>query len=328
MSDILLSIIIPVYNTELFLANCLKSIIPQLRKNIELIVLNDGSTDNSLEEAHNITSQYEASYNIKIMSHLNKGLSATRNIGIDLAKGDYIFFVDSDDSLYEGSISKIIESIKEYGSDVVTFGFDIIEKNKIINKTLSFDGIGTKNDIKYIIESIPNVFGNAWRYVCKKDFIIKNSLYFEEEILCEDIGWSVRLFLSIQSITLINKQIYKYNRYRPDSIMKTVSVKRICDACSSIHNCYEAAGSLVDNELFNTIMNKLADQLYYTMAHIPLLGKNDIKKAMKCARSSFYSIANSVRPKDRIIKLLVKIIGFNMACRVLTLLFMAKNWVE
>lgn len=106
MSDILLSIIVPIYNAEVYLERLIKSVLSQKIKNYELILINDGSKDNSLT----IMNKYSTYKNIKIIDKPNSGVSSTRNFGINIARGKYITFIDSDDYLDLNSIEVMVSS--------------------------------------------------------------------------------------------------------------------------------------------------------------------------------------------------------------------------
>ena len=122
------SVIVPIYNTEKYLKQCIDSLLNQTYLNIEIILIDDGSKDNSL----NICLEYQKIYfnKIRVMSQKNKGVSAARNLGIEYATGDYIIFVDSDDFCFEYMIEEIDKAISK--SDLVTFGYNKFYKNRNI----------------------------------------------------------------------------------------------------------------------------------------------------------------------------------------------------
>ena len=117
----LVSVIVPIYNCERFLEECVESILKQKYSNLEIILVNDGSTDDSL----NICLKYKKNYkNVIVINQKNKGLSEARNAGIRKATGKYIVFVDADDSIDEQEIYKCIRSIKKEKSQLVLFSYD------------------------------------------------------------------------------------------------------------------------------------------------------------------------------------------------------------
>ena len=125
-----ISIIVPVYNTEKYLSKCLNSLIKQTYKDIEIIVVNDGSKDKSLEIAKKIAKQDNR---IKVFNKENGGLSSARNFGIEKASGEYIGFVDSDDYIKENMFEILYNMIKEANAKIAICGWYLVEDNQIIS---------------------------------------------------------------------------------------------------------------------------------------------------------------------------------------------------
>lgn len=130
----MVSIIVPVYNVEHYLDKCLHSLVTQSYPNIEIIVINDGSPDQSQE----IIERYMHEYPGKVFGHLrgNRGVSAARNFGIEQAKGEYISFVDGDDYLDFDCIEKMMESLEQNGSDLIICGHRWVDENGVLLKTI------------------------------------------------------------------------------------------------------------------------------------------------------------------------------------------------
>ena len=126
--NILVSIVVPIYNAENYLTKCIYSIIKQTYKNIEIILVNDGSTDNSLKICETFALNDKR---IIIISQKNMGVSTARNIGINVAKGEYISFVDSDDTIEDNYIQELVDNSNSGKVDVVICGYnDIYTNNK------------------------------------------------------------------------------------------------------------------------------------------------------------------------------------------------------
>ena len=134
-----LSIIIPVYNSESYLSRCLESITNQYSNDIEIILIDDGSRDSSGIICDNFSKKY---YNITVIHTINQGVSAARNEGINLAKGDWIWFVDSDDTITSDSffyIRKIISNINKQKIPFILFGHNVISNNNILYTVFTTD---------------------------------------------------------------------------------------------------------------------------------------------------------------------------------------------
>ncbi len=199
--DLKISIIIPVYNVENYLKRCVDSILQQTYKNIELILVNDGSIDNSGE----ICDTYAKNDNRVIVFHQkNKGQSAARNVGLKHANGDFITFVDSDDWIELNMYEEMLNYTK-------TYNLDIIECD--IQSTMD----PVKTDKKRFVienkeESTLRILENQYFSVCRRIYkseIIKN-LKFEENYIYEDMLFTSYLFRKFNKIGYINKPFYNY----------------------------------------------------------------------------------------------------------------------
>lgn len=219
-----ISIIIPVYNTEKYISDCLDSILAQTYKNFEVIIIDDGSTDNSLS----ICNTYkEKNKNISVLHIENSGVSAARNTGIKHAKGEFLLFVDSDDTLYEYSLSKFIKELTSPNIDILIGGSDITYYP--YNKTSKYWG---KNLKSYSIKENFEIYAKGdfiitpWNKLVKKSFIIKHDLFFEYGIINEDELWNFKLLFHAKNIKTFQSSTYIY-RIRENSIMSTITNKHI-----------------------------------------------------------------------------------------------------
>ena len=174
MSNILLSIIIPVYNVELYLDQCLESILKQDLDDCEIIIVNDGSTDHSIEIIEKYKDRFSCS--TVVMSQSNSGLSVARNIGVQHCKGDYIYFVDSDDYLADEAIATIKEIIANDHSSADLFQLDNIITT--YGKRLScFSKNAEKMSIKdyfvkYHTTNSNNAIVNAYSFIFTSKFCV------------------------------------------------------------------------------------------------------------------------------------------------------------
>ena len=176
-----ISVIVPVYNVEKYLDKCLESLLNQHYSDMEIVVVDDKSTDGSL----NIAKKYEKYTNVKVVAkEKNSGLSDTRNVGIKESCGQYIMFLDSDDYVENGCIAKIQGIIeKENAPDIIYFGYceeyestdkQLIKYGYVSAKNCSFTGE------KFALEELKqrNLYAAACFGVYKRTFIVENQLYF------------------------------------------------------------------------------------------------------------------------------------------------------
>lgn len=220
------SVIIPVYNVELYLEECLNSVINQTYKNLEIICIDDHSTDGSLE----ILRAYSCkdSRIVLLRNNGNHGLAYTRNRGIDRASGDYILFVDSDDYIREDLLEISLKNA--HGNDMVCF--DYIALNELgdeeITHVYELEN-GIYNGIDFWVYSVnrKSVIHSAWSKLYDRKFLINNHINFYNGILYEDILFTFRCFLSARTIYNTKEKLYRY-RIRKDSIMtETLTYRHI-----------------------------------------------------------------------------------------------------
>ncbi|CAV17252.1 glycosyltransferase family 2 protein [Vibrio atlanticus] len=208
MQKINLSIIIPVYNLEDLVVNCLNSVFNQNTSyNYEVIVIDDGSTDCSLLRIN----EFNKRSNVKIFSQKNAGLSATRNVGITQAVGEYISFVDADDTISPEFVEKTLRKAYLEKSDMVIFGIMRVEDNV----TTPFYLPNKNSDL--FTQVLNNAF--AWNKIYKKDLLSGND--FIEGVWYEDLSITPIILLKAVNVTILPEYLYYYLS-RPASITQTV----------------------------------------------------------------------------------------------------------
>jgi glycosyltransferase involved in cell wall biosynthesis len=225
----MISVIIPVYNVEQHISECLESIVAQTYKNIEIIVVNDGSTDKSEEI---IKSYLEKFKNINYIYQENKGVSEARNLGLKNAKGEYILFVDSDDFLDKNMIEKMYNNANKYQSDVVISGhIRFYEtqsfKNKIINYDEYEDNIYNGNQVLDLMLSL-KVKGYLWDKLFKRDKLVENNFNLEPNRYIEDWFPVIKQISKSGTVTFVNEPLYYY-RQRNESAMHNINKKLLDD---------------------------------------------------------------------------------------------------
>ena len=224
LEENLISVIIPIYNVEKYISRCLDSVINQTYKKIEIICVDDGSPDNSIK----ILKEYEKKDSrIKIIRQENGGLSSARNIGIKDSRGEYIFFLDSDDWLPLNSLELLYEDILLNKSDISVGNLIKVypKKNKEIGlKNLKKIDYSLKNYLEYSINK-KNFTANVVNKLYKTKIIVENKILFKEKILYEDFLFTVQYFIYCKKISVIKEAVYYYFLEREDSIVNTVNIR-------------------------------------------------------------------------------------------------------
>lgn len=221
-----ISIIVPVYNVERYLDECLKSIINQEFKEFELILINDGSTDKS----GNICDKYALKDNrIRVFHKENQGPSIARNLGINMAKGEYVGFVDSDDTINKYMYKKLYDLVKISNSQLVVCGFKEIDyKEKKEDEFIDPLYGANKLEGMQIKESIESLlcrnkilgYASLCNKLYKREEIKKNNINLNNNIrIAEDLCFNIQYLLSIKKICAVKEALYEYRRINSNSIM-------------------------------------------------------------------------------------------------------------
>lgn len=228
------SIIVPVYNVSQYIVRCINSIINQVYTNIECIIIDDQSKDNSIELCKNIISNYNGPISFTFLKHkINRGLSAARNTGTLQATGDYIYYLDSDDEMYPTTILNLIKAAQKY-SDA-----EIIQGNTYSNQNQEYYHYQPEKPFFSNNKEIQNKFYttnfpiNAWNKLIKKSFIDKYNLFFKEGIIHEDELWCFLVIKKLTSIAFVQEYTYKHY-IREGSIMTLNNKQRSSTSWSII----------------------------------------------------------------------------------------------
>jgi len=216
-----ISIIVPVYNSSDFLQKCLKSIQVQTLKNIEVILMNDGSNDNSLSICNTFA---EIDNRFKVFTQTNAGVSSARNNGLKKALGDYICFVDSDDWIDEKFCEILTDNSNNNNYDLISCGYKSHFQNHIEEDLSDAKYAITQNNIIKSVKNYKkdntNILGNnVWAKLFKKKIIKKNKIEFIENLrVGEDILFILQYQKFINEALHIPNKLYNYNRISKKSI--------------------------------------------------------------------------------------------------------------
>ncbi|RHG36866.1 glycosyltransferase [Fusobacterium varium] len=257
-----LSIIVPIYNVEKYLRQCLDSIykIENIKK--EIILVNDGTKDNSGE----IINEYYKKYKeiTKVIEQENSGLSSARNTGLKNAMGKYIYFIDSDDYLDNEKFEILFSNVNTKDLDILVGGLNFFyeDTNKIIenkyNKKLFRDNEIT--GLEFLEESVKLKSFNVsvWTNIYKREFLLNNNNFFKEKLLHEDYIFTLKAFCQARKVWISDNNFYFY-RKRSGSITSNLNLKNF------IHLCYTLNYLLdyIKKENINNIgLNEILCSLY------------------------------------------------------------------
>lgn len=216
--EIKVSIIIPVYNVASYIEECLRSVDIQTYKDIEVIIVDDCGTDNSMELAVRFVESSARKELYTIVGHeCNKGLSAARNTGILEATGNYLYFLDSDDWIEPDCIEKMVRCVQAYPqAEMVYAGNSFASMRGKRFPTFTSD----HSEIKRSILTFAYWPIEAWNKLILKDFILSNNLFFRLGIVCEDLQWDFYVAKHLKAVCFLLEDTYHY-RFNDNGIMRS-----------------------------------------------------------------------------------------------------------
>jgi glycosyltransferase involved in cell wall biosynthesis len=296
-----LSVVVPIYNVEKYLCKCVDSIISQEMQDFELILVNDGSSDNSEEIANEYSKQDNR---IKVIHKENGGLSSARNTGINLAKGEYVCFIDSDDWIKENTFSLLVQILNENPNiDIIAFKACLLKEGKPLRKYNNSGNISTIEFDKINIGRFyDNFFRNYGYSACNKvyrlDIIKKNNIRFLEnqEIGSEDIPFNHQVMIKSNCICTIDQALYMQvsnegtisRRLRPNLVNKYMNCVQVIIDYSKDSRLFYELEHYFPLLTYNLFMDALFNK--YKYGNHP----NLIQEFKEVKKYSFFKTHNSL----------------------------------
>ena len=295
MKDVKFSIVIPVFNAEKFLTEALDSIVNQAYQNFEVIIINDGSTDSSIEQAFQYKGRIK---NLKIINQINSGQGCARNVGIEHSSGDYIIFLDADDVLKKFACDKLNKFLKRNVCDVVCFYYEIYKSGKI------FDGYNlfTKRNslISEARERITHISPACWNRAWRKEFIDKFEIRFAENLFFEDALFHWHSMVMADVVDVCPDILYTYNVREGSTITSRgkhfCDIIKICDQIKKIleqenvyhwyndlyvlykYNEIKSHYDLIDYDLKKLFLSQIKNAILFEEMQIYIEKENNYKK--------------------------------------------------
>lgn len=318
--DIKISVIIPVYKVEKYINQCVDSVLNQTYKNIEIILVDDGSPDNCPK----ICDDYAKLDNrIKVIHKKNGGLSSARNYGIKQVTGDYVIFLDSDDWWNDSNFIKDVVNKKLFDlPDVVIFGYlKYFETDNsfvpIINTNINIVSNDKAEQIKDLV--VNDVYeSEAWNKFIKADIFKQGDMYFTEGIFSEDIDWSARLLIKAKTFKVFEKDIYVY-RQNMKSITHTISKKNIIDLKNNIKCIVDMSNDIKNEKYYEYYMSYCAYQYITFLNNICKLKSKEIETEMKEMKEYAWLLDYHTNQKVEKIHKFNKLFGYYGTIKVLKL---------
>ena len=321
MDDVYFSIIIPIYNVEKYLHQCVESVLNQSFKNIEVILVDDGSPDGSPQICDDFASKDNR---VKVVHKKNGGLSDARNHGIETATGEYLLFLDGDD--YWGdtqALAKTYTEINQYDSsaDIVMFQAQLLYEDVTVIKNNdciaeNFNNLGKEEALNYLLEN-GYLIGSACSKVVKRKFLLENNLFFKVGIKSEDIHWILRVANAMPKYQYTDQYFYMYRKGRVGSITTTVGYEHLCQLADIIEE-FSIDYKFSNKTAEKCILSLVAYQLTILMANIANLQdrneRNNLKKRIKIMAPL---LNYDMHPRVRLVNKVKNLIGFKGAMYML-----------
>lgn len=277
------SLILPVYKVEKYISACVESCCRQCgvaHDEFEIILVDDGSPDDSIERALSVLQRYPGII-YRVVHRVNGGLSAARNTGLDNARGDYIWFIDSDDYIAEDALAVLKQAIlRHHGAEVISFGYNVCYENKAtchpLPETLDFDTLSSG-----IIFLSKMTFLSAWSRIYSRQFLVASGLRFTEGILWEDGELNLKLLSITKRHVCLKDSLYYYQR-RPGSISTGKNVEKTLRSDLIIfdnHYHWLMSHDFLAQER-KMLASKIIRSLIFVMAGIPELADKEVKREM------------------------------------------------
>lgn len=304
------SIIVPVYNVEKYLYQCVESIECQEYKNYEIILVDDGSTDDSSSICDELKNNNKS---IKVIHKANGGLSDARNVGTEQATGEYVIYLDSDDYWNDTAfLGKVYEVINSQKSDLVVFGYKKVLDDKYISNYIPRSKSKTIEEL--VMAGEFNIC--AWDKVVKRELLTSNNIYFRKNVYSEDMEWCSLLFKYVETVSVLPETPHSY-RQRSGSITKKISEKNIIDVRNNFEKCLQIKRDMPQGKC-ETFDYYLAKNISMFMIALSQLEKATQAKYYPFVKQNITFLKKNTRKREMLIYLSTKIIGIPATERLLS----------
>lgn len=309
----MISIVIPVYNAAAYLPDMLDSIISQSYTEIEIILVNDGSVDNSSIICHKYEEQYKF---ITVYDRQNYGASASRNFGVEKASGEFIWFMDSDDILERDAIFHAVETQKKYDADIVIGGmnFCFVKENKVVPKKIQKDIILSEREFKCRYNELfsINYISSLCNKLIRRSIIVENGIKMNESLhMYEDYAFCMDVLLKCKTVVCLSRIFYNYklrntkslsHRYKDNAVgMFSTLEEKISEYRQAFGDEFISADTSLNNLLvyfaYECVKNEARHKNPYTRVKKILCDET-----FCCAMSKY----NAAGRKYRIIQIMMK----------------------
>lgn len=324
MKKIMFSIIIPIYNAEKHIRQCVDSVLQQTYKNIEIILVDDGSPDN----CPLICDEYSKKNNcIKVIHKENGGVASARNIGIENAEGEYLIFLDADDILVEGALESAFDQMKNCDLDIAICNsyVEMSEADRKVNCLFSRDILYNKKssfETKVLCQNLSSMCIGIYR----RTFLISNKLFVKEGITCgADTDFFFRTLVASKTVSIIDCTLFAY-RYNENSVSNKLSYKNIRDVmyiCSTrMRDLISCPSDQINNE---KALNFFGTKYIHFSIKIATLKKEEKAELLNIFKQDKLLLKYAKAKPDKIFAKAVFIIGSKATITIFSYMIKIRN---
>lgn len=318
------SVIVPCYNVEQYIDECMHSIINQTYQDFEVILVDDGSTDRTHEKCKQ---WHDRDSRIKLITKENGGLSAARNSGMDVAQGDYLVFVDSDDVIEKESLSSFDNALQCNEDALITrwmewYPDQLLVRDKKI-EDLPYRRLSQEEAIDWYMNKSEDTWP-AQKTIINRQFVVENKLRFKENIINEDIDWTTQLCSVAHSFGCCSYPWYNHRCKRPGSIGTLVTSKQVTTvidiAYSYIYGDKKYMLEAISEKSRKATTKRLMRSVYACLAHYKALDSREREYTIQYIEQyrKIFHIAPSIQHK--LFRCVMDVCGVHCAMRLYALL--------
>lgn len=318
-----ISVIVPVYNVEKYLRQCANSILAQTYKNIEVILVDDGSLDNSPQICNEIA---DADSRVRVIHKTNGGLSDARNVGLDAATGDYIIFVDSDDYWKDSNVLKSLYNILEdnqFKLDFINFNCNYYyqDDNRLrpwpkYPETVINGKTGKEIIVGLISHGLFPM--SACMKLIQRDFLISNNIKFIKGIVSEDIPWFLEILSKSRAFKFVNEYLYVYRKQVEGTISSSFSEKKYKDLYNIfITETAKIKDNYSDYELKNTLLSFMAYEFCILLGQTNNFPRESRKQELNNLKQHLWILKYDLNPKVKLVNTVKSIFGLKITSKIL-----------
>ncbi len=309
------SVIVPVYNVEKYLKECVDSVLAQTFEDFELILVDDGSKDNSGA----ICDEYaQKDSRVKVIHKENGGQSTARNVGVKAASGEYAIFIDSDDIFCDADFFQDLKNKITEKTDIVVFRYcKYYEDGRTDDCGINLSDLDSSNKVDFLRELVRRdaFFCSCWSKCTRMSILKDNNIEFDTSLSCEDMDWYYNVVSKAENFEVIDKP-YVYYRQRENSVTSSFNKKSITDYIYTVEkwsNEFKNIENASEREIMLSSLAKLYCNLIISYSRHP----KELKDCKKDIFSFKWLLNYELNPRTKIISKFSKVFGLSVTCILL-----------